>query len=243
MRRLRAWGAGALLLALAPLGTWAYGPATVKRLTDVSLRLAPPALRSALLAYRPELDRGVAEALSSYGTAPRPAVVEAAQHEFDLLPTLPRDQAPFQVIAYHFGRLAGLVYAVNDPLLEGKDARALEVHADYLGYVERKLPLMIFAFDGYDRPPLDGDLTTYLSARLRGEVRYRDAVLFCYFPKDTRVSSDTFDDRSNAFGVAQVFLSHAVSDAVKAWVGVWKAMDGDLSATPFYHPEGAAADP
>ena len=93
------------------------------------------------------------------------------------------------------------------------------------------------SFDGYDAPPLAGNLQTYLDRRMAFEGRYREAVLFCYFPKGERVSSDTFDDRSNAFGVAQVMLSHAASDAAKAWLQVWQAMDGDLSATPYYRPE------
>jgi len=241
MNALRRLGAGALLLVLEPVCASAYGPETVRRLTDVSLRLTAPSLRMALLAYRSDLDRGVSDTLAAFATAPRERVAQEAQREFDLLPTLPRSQLPFDVIAYHFGRLAGLLYAANDPLLEGNDPQALEVHADYLAYVERKLPLMVFAFDGYDSPPLGSDLKAYLTERLRTERRYREAVLFCYFPPGgKRTPSQSFDDRSNAFGVAQVVLSHGVSDTAKAWLGAWKAMDGDLAATPYYHPEVSA---
>lgn len=234
--------AGLLLLAPAvstPASAPAdatYGPATTKRMTDLTLRLAPVALRNALLAYRTDLDRGVSDALTGYAAKPTADILDAAVREFDLVPTLLQTTEPFQQVAYHMGMTAGLIYLLNDPLRAGQDPRAAQVRADYLVYMERKLPLMVVAFDGYDSPPLTGDLRSYLIQRLDGMPRYEQAVLFCYFPHGKRVSSDTFDDRSNAFGVAEVVLSHAVSDAAKSWFYMWKSMGGDVAATPFYHP-------
>jgi hypothetical protein len=231
---LRRLGAGLVITCLAPLALLAYGPATTHRMAEVTLRLAPPSLRSALLAEREQLERGISEALSDYGTAPQEQVLAEAQREFAGIPGLTSVQAPFPQVAYHFGKLAGLVYAANDPFARSGDGRARAVRPDYMQYVERKLPLMVFSFDGYTRPPLEGDLGKYLAARMAGGGRYVESVLFCYFPPGgARVSSATFDDRSNAFGAAQVILSHAVSDAAKAWLQVWKAMDGDLRATPY----------
>ncbi|MGC8723815.1 MAG: hypothetical protein ACP5VF_08075 [Acidobacteriota bacterium] len=234
--------AGLLLLspvlstpAAAPADA-AYGPATTKRMTDLTLRLAPVALRNALLAYRSDLDRGVSDALKGYAAKPTADVLDAAVREFDLVPTLFQTMEPFQQVAYHMGMTAGLIYLLNDPLRAGRDPRAVQVQGDYLAYMERKLPLIVVAFDGYDSPPLRGDLRSYLIHRLDGMPRYEQAVLFCYFPHGKRVSSDTFDDRSNAFGVAEVVLSHAVSDAAKSWFYMWKSMGGDVAATPFYHP-------
>ena len=221
------------LAGALPLLTAAYGQATARRMAEVNLRLAPPSLRAALLAQRGDLERGLSEALRDYASSSAEELAAEAQREFAGIPGLPSVQAPFGQVAYHFGKLAGLIYIANDPFARSGDKRALEVHQDYLKYVERKLPLLVFSFDGYSSPPLEGDLGRYLSTRMTGEGRYTEAVLFCYYPSGTRVSSDTFDDRSNAFGAAQVILSHAVSDAAKAWLQVWKAMDGDLSSTPY----------
>jgi hypothetical protein len=205
-------------------------------MTDLTLRLAPVALRNALLAYRTDLDRGVSDAQTGYTAKPTADILDAAVREFDLVPTLLQTMEPFEQVAYHMGMTAGLIYLLNDPLRAGQDPRSAQVQADYLAYMERKLPLMVVAFDGYNSPPLTGDLRSYLIHRLESMPRYEKAVLFCYFPHGQRVSSDTFDDRSNAFGVAEVVLSHAVSDAAKSWFYMWKSMGGDVAATPFYHP-------
>lgn len=245
MIRLRSWGAG-VLLALAPLCVLGYGPATVRRMTDVSLRLAPPALRAVLLSNRAQLDRGVAEALAASASATKAAVQREAQQEYDAIQLLPGSQTPFEVIVRHFGRLAGFIFSANDPLAWGHDVRSAGVRADYFRYVEKKLPLMVFTFDGYGKPPMGPDVGAYLADRAVGAGRYESAVLFCYYPRGKRVSSDTFDDRSNAFGVAQLTLSHAASDTAKAWLNLWRAMNGDLSATPYYRgdpqAEGRAPD-
>ncbi len=225
----------AVLVTSIPLS--AYGPATTHRMAEVTLRLAPPSLRSALLAEREQVERGISEALADYGTSSREQVLLEAQREFAGIPGLTNVRAPFSQVAYHFGKLAGLVYVANDPFPRSGDGSAKAVRQDYMQYVERKLPLMVFAFDGYTNPPLEGDLGKYLAARMAGGGRYVEGVLFCYFPPGGgRAPSSTFDDRSNAFGAAQVILSHAVSDAAKAWLQVWQAMDGDLRSTPYLKP-------
>jgi hypothetical protein len=232
--RLVLFAAALLFLAGVSLPACAYGPATVKRMADVTLRLAPVSLRRALLDYREHLDRGIEETLQGYGGARREDLLAEAEREYALIPTLPRTLEPFERIAWHFGRFAALVYLVNDPLAGTDDARVREIHQDYFAYLEGKLPLMVLTFDGYESPPFTGDVRAYLGRRLQGGGRYRDGILFCYFPDGKRVSSKTFDDQSNAFGSAQAILSHAASDAAKLWFYTWRSMEGDDSATPFY---------
>lgn len=223
-----------LFLSLIPCPALGYGPATVKRMTDVTLRLAPVSLRAALLNYREFLDRGIEESLQGYGGAKREDLLKEAEREYALIPTLPHNLEPFERIAWHFGRFAALVYLLNDPLEATDDGRAREIHQDYLSYLESKLPLMIVTFDGYDSPPFKGDVRAYLGRRLQGEGRYREGIVLCYFPNGKKVSSQTFDDQSNAFGAAQAILSHAASDTAKLWFYTWQSMEGDSSATPFY---------
>lgn len=239
--------AGLLLLAAAPEPAPAFGPAAIEKMTGATLRLAPASLRSALGAYRGLVDRGVHDTIHQHGRQPSTVLVAVLQTEFLEIPGLPRRKSPFEDVAYRFGRVAALNYLLNDPLREGVDERLASVRGDYRGYLDRKLPLMPLVFDGYDNPPLSGDAGEYFShaARAQRAERYREALLFCYYPGGKQVTSATFDDRSNAFGVAQAAASHAVSDAAKSWFHIWRAMDGDLSATPYYRPakKGGAGAP
>jgi len=237
-RAVAGLAAGVLLLAAAPPPAPAFGPAALDKMTGATLRLAPAALRSALGAYRGLLDRGVHDTVDQQGRQPSGVLVAALQTELQEIPGLPKRQSPFEEVAYRFGRVAALNYLLNDPLRDGVDERLAAVRGDYRVYLDRKLPLMPLVFDGYDNPPLSGDADAYfsLAARAQRSERYREALLFCYYPAGKQVSSETFDDRSNAFGVAQAAASHAVSDAAKSWFHLWRAMDGDLSATPYYHP-------
>jgi len=243
-RALAGFAAGVLLLAATPPPAPAFGPAALEKMTGATLRLAPAALRSALGAYRGLVDRGVHDTIDKQGRQPSAVLVAALQAELQEIPSLPKRQSPFEEVAYRFGRVAALNYLLNDPLREADDERLAAVRGDYRGYLDRKLPLMPLVFDGYDNPPLSGDADAYFSldARARRAERYREALLFCYYPGGKAVSSETFDDRSNAFGVAQAAASHAVSDAAKSWFHLWRAMDGDLSATPYYRPPKKSGD-
>ncbi len=240
MSRVRFWGAG-MFLVLAPLSILAFGPAAQRRAAEAALRLSPAALRSVLLSHRPELDRGMAETFAELEGASEEALVAALEREASLPRKLAEERAPFSRVAFHFGRAAGIALLLNDPVSFGADPRLGSVRADYDRYVDRKLPLLVLSFDGWDTPAMEDDLKAYFQERRASSARYREALLTCYYPGGKRVSSDTFDDRSNAFGVAQIALSHAASDAAKTWRRMWAAMDGDLAATPFAGAERTTA--
>ncbi|MCI4397373.1 MAG: hypothetical protein JHC34_00895 [Acidobacteria bacterium] len=213
----------------------AYGPGVLAKMTSSTLKLAPASLRGVLTSYRKYVDQGVRDTIDKEGRQPGPVLVSAIQEEITQMSELPKRQAPFEEVAYRFGRVAALAFLLNDPLRDSSDPKIIAVREDYAGYMERKLPKMPVAFDGYDSPPMQGDAGSYFQQRFKGQERYREALLFCYYPPSGKaVSSETFDDRSNAFAVVQAIASHAVSDAAKMWFYIWKAMDGDISATPFY---------
>lgn len=226
--------AGAVALVLASAPAMAFGPGVLAKLTSSSLKLAPASLRGVLSSYRQYVDHGVQETMEKEGRQPAPVLISALQEEIAQMSELPKRQAPFEEAAYRFGRVAALAFLLNDPLRDASDPRITAIRADYSRYMERKLPKMPIAFDGYDSPPMTGDADAYFQQRFKGQDRYREALLFCYYPSGKAVSSETFDDRSNAFAVVQAVASHAVSDAAKMWFFIWKAMDGDISATPFY---------
>jgi hypothetical protein len=217
-----------LALLLCPLASPAYGPKTVVRMTDGTLRVAPVSLRAALLAYEKELRAGVEEGLAVRDEDPAAAAAIVAE----AIPTLAAKQASFSEIARAYGRLAGLAFQCNDPLRGQKNSRLKGLSGDYYGYVERVLPRLVLTFDGY-QTGRDADARAFLVAREPWLERYRKALESDYFPGGRRASSLTFDDLSNAFGTAQSVLSHAVSDAANLWLGVWESMNGDFAATPY----------
>ncbi len=228
-------GAVALFFASVPAG--AYGPVVLAKMTSSTLKLAPASLRGVLSSYQKYVDQGVKDTVDKEGRQPGPVLVSALQEEIVKMAELAKGQAPFEEVSYRFGRVAALAFLLNDPLRDSSDPRIVAIRDDYSSYMERKLPKMPVVFDGYDNPEMSGDADVYFQQRFKGEQRYRDALLFCYYPAGKAVSSQTFDDRSNAFAVVETIASHAVSDAAKMWFYIWKEMDGDVSATPFYKPE------
>jgi hypothetical protein len=218
----------ALAVLLGPLAAFGYGPKAVVRMTDGTLRVAPASLRAALLAYEKDLRAGVEEGLAVRDSDP----ARAAATVVEAIPTLAAKQAPFSEIARAYGRLAGLAFQCNDPLRGQENGRLKGLSGDYYGYVERVLPRLPLTFDGY-RAERDGDARAFLAGREPWLERYRKALENDYFPGGHRVSSETFDDLSNAFGTAQSVLSHAVSDAANLWLRAWESMSGDSAATPY----------
>lgn len=222
-----------LSLAIISTGVFAYGEKTTEKMVESAVWLAPPSLKGLLTAYKKEIISGVTETLGSQSGKQDAELCSALEEEMALLPNLASKQSSFEQIAYHFGKAAAIVFLLDDPFRNSEDARVKEICPDYKQYMESRISKQFLTFDGYASPAFEPPVSSYFGKRKEHFPRYVSSVLFCYFPQGERVSSKTFDDRSNAFGVAQIILSKSVSDAAKVWLHVWKAMDGDVSGTPY----------
>lgn len=227
-----------LSLLVFSLSLFSYEKATVEKMIDSCIWLSSPSLKGFLSVYKKEVIEGANEVQESDFNLNSEAICEKLQREFEELPVIASRQPSFEVIANRFGRIAGYVFLLDDPLRESKDEKALEIKQDYSKYIDLKIPKLILTFDGYENPPLKNSFCEYFQKRKEDFQRYLDSILFCYYPDGKRVSSKTFDDRSNAFGAAQRILSRSVSDTAKVWFEVWKKMDGDISGTPFLEKKG-----
>ncbi|HNQ78168.1 MAG TPA: hypothetical protein PK747_08770 [Acidobacteriota bacterium] len=222
-----------LSIVLLSTGAFAYGEKTTEKMVDSAVWLAPPSLKGLLTAFRKDTLSGVRETLDTQSGKQDVDLCLALEEEMALLPKLASKQSSFEQIAFHFGKVAALVFLLDDPFRNNEDSRVKEISSDYKEYMERKVAKHILTFEGYASPAFEIPVSGYFEKRKAAFPRYVESVLFCYFPSGERVSSKTFDDRSNAFGVSQIVLSKSVSDAAKVWLHVWKSMDGDVSGTPF----------
>lgn len=227
-----------LSVSLFSLSLFSYGDATIEKMVDSCIWLSSPSLKGFLGVYKKEVIAGVNEVFESDSNLNSEALCTKLEREFEELPVIASRQPSFEVIANRFGRIAGYVFLLDDPLRETKDEKIIEIRLDYSKYIDLKISKLILTFDGYETPPLENPFCNYFQKRKEDFQRYIDSILFCYYPEGKKVSSKTFDDRSNAFGAAQRILSRSVSDAAKVWFEVWKKMDGDISGTPFLEKKG-----
>lgn len=207
-------------------------------MVDSCIWLSSPSLKGFLAVYKKEIIGGVKEVMESDFNLPSETISSKLQKEFEALPVIASKQPSFEVIANRFGRIAGYVFLLDDPLRKTKEKRVLEINKDYKNYIESKISKLVLTFDGYENPPIEYPFPDYFKKRSKDFQRYIDSILFCYYPEGKRVSSKTFDDKSNAFGAAQRILSRSVSDTAKIWFEIWKKMDGDIKGTPFLNKKG-----
>ncbi len=223
----------AFLLLSITFNFFSYGEKSVEKLVDGIIWLSPPSLKGFLGVYKKSVIEGVKDTLMRDKSLSSEEIASRLEKEMDEIKKIPSSQPSFETIAYKFGKSAGFVFLLDDPFREESSEEVEKIKEDYYRYIESRIDRLVLTFDGYDNPPFEKPIAKYFDKRRGDFKRYIDSVLFCYFPDGKMVSSKTFDDRSNAFGVAQIILSRSVSDAAKVWLEMWKNMDGDLKDTPF----------
>ena len=219
MRRLLAF------LLFLPATAFAWTPPANSLIARKSLQFAPPDLRLLVEKFPREYAAGIEEGAS--GGDLRQQIQTVATGTIKMI----RTNQPMPLVVERLGLLARLVADANNPLK--LDRRLDPVTGDYESYFERKIVLFPTVFYGIDANFRLGPWLDRTFARSR---TFAPLVAEEYFGDGEEHTSDDFDDRSTAFGIASVSYSHAVTDVVNLYYYIWREAGGDVrSARTLLH--------
>ncbi len=228
------------LAAAAPAVAWT--PAVARAVAWRAVQFFPPDLAAQVKKNHRAFDRGIAEGLASLrGENGRLAVALAPSLEervrlcvLDL-----RKPVPLVQLVEELGRLGVWAANANDPLATGSgDPREPSYRVGYERYVETILPRVEMVYYGQDpRIVRRGDVDLFVRGIVERSRSWYPAIGEEFYRTGRLRDWRTFDDRSVAFGVAGVALSHALTDFANLAAYIWGA-GGGLVPTPLPTPRG-----
>jgi hypothetical protein len=214
------------LTAAIPLQAWTR--LADRRIASHSAELAPPDLRLLIKQFRQDYARGLDEALADEGSEiHRGKLRSRIESETSGIVRMIRTNAPMSSVVERLGILVHLIGDANNPFHVGPDDPVS--HEDFEGYFERGLPRFAIYFYGIDR---HFALKPYLDRTFARTAKFSPLMTEEYFRGGDRRSSEDFDDRSTAFGVAALCYSHAITDAANVYYFIWKEAGGDVRGLP-----------
>ena len=247
----------ALVLAQGAPAAEPWTPAVQQQIAVVATRLMPPLLARQLVRYSEEVKSGalapfktddpeyhVLNADGRYGQAAQRIEQETAK-----IVTMLNNHVPLSQVAYELGVVSHYVSDVASPLATSDgDPREATYASDFARYAERNLGKFPTVFDGfYDFDRAAFTTEGYLRAVSERANRLYPILGQAYYPdgKTGMASSTSFDDRSPAFGIAQLSYNHAVSAVANVWLYIWREAHGDISGSSNYVTAGKslAQDP
>jgi hypothetical protein len=135
---------------------------------------------------------------------------------------------PFAEVVYKLGVVAHFVADANNPLNSSDtDPDELAYFADYLRYVDsaRKRYPIVFYGEGRDLRE-SADLGRLVGSSLHRSRDFYPMIGAEYERIGTIDGISLFDDRSTAFGIGSLSVSHAVSDIAAVLRYVWLQSGG-----------------
>jgi hypothetical protein len=200
--------AALLLVFLIPISASAWTRASDQRIAKKAAALAPADLRTIIERYHSEYQAGLARTNSIEDRAKLSEQIEA---ETNAAIRSVHARKPMSDLVEHLGVLAHLVSDANTP-----------ARGDFEQYFERsqrKFPTVFYGLDS------NFSVQRYFERTLHRTSHFTPLVGLEYA---RATSSEGFDDRSTAFGVASVCYSHAVTDLVNLYYFIWKEAGGDV---------------
>ncbi len=227
-------------VGLAPSAAHAWTEKTQKLIAEHAMSIAPPDLRRQidrnLAAYRDgaEAPGGISRTCGQE-SRPEAELEQRVQAETQRAIEAIRAHRPFRDIVYRLGVLSHYVADVNNPLCAADtDPREGQYFNDYLRYVERAQERysLVFYGEGRELSGAEG-VTPLLDRTLARGRRLYPTIGREYRRVGGPPGTEKFDDRSVAFAVGSLALSHAVSDVGAVLRYVWlEAGGGDTRQLP-----------
>ena len=234
---------GRLLLVLLAAGMsigWS-GP-TVRHVAWAAVDFFPPDLARQVRRNHRRFDRGIQRGLEAppawRATAPG-SLLAAFDDQYARCSEGLRQPIPLADLVEELGVLAVRVLDANDPLAAGhSDPREPEYSADYQAYVNSILQRVRLVYYGPDDRLSHQDVGGAFELCLDRSRELYPFVGAEFYRTGTRRSKASFDDRSLAFGIAAISLSHAMTDLANLSAHVWSGGGGSVPAprpTPTGH--------
>lgn len=206
----------------------AWTPAADHQIAISAARLAPRDLRLLLgrmqREYLQGVDRGLAEERTD---SHRDHLRQRIEGEITSIVRMIRIGQPMPQVVMRIGVLAHLIGDANNPFHVDTDAELEPSHADFEHYFEERMTRFPIVFYG-----LDPRMSRVLDQTFSRSARLAPLMSEEYFRGGRRHTSNDFDDRSTAFGVASICYSHAITDLVDADYYIWKEAGGDVRSAP-----------
>ena len=245
--------AALLLAGLGASTAFAWTPATQVTIGENAASISPPDLTRQIARHREAFRRGL---LSPFEAAPQKAHVKNPSGGGELDSSVKRateravaaikTHQPFAEVVYQLGIVAHFVADASNPMnTSDEDSAESTYFNDYLRYIEAARPRFPIVFYGEGRDitnTRDLDLL-FENSLVRGRGFY--PMIGKEYQRIGRVDGVTlFDDRSTAFGVGSLSVSHAVSDVAAVMRYIWlQGGGGDHRQLRLTRPRSAIDSP
>ena len=237
----------ALALWMAPGALFAWDEATYRAVAEDSFRILPPSLQEAVEPYKDAIIEGAVEPLSLHKKGKR-HTYDPRTDKGDLIREslkaveegvkLVEQQKPFSEVARQLGLMCHLAVDLADPLrTSDEDSREAEIEEDFAAFSVRMKEKFKPLFHSYPPKFLSMDLGPFLRRSSDHSRTFYPILLRAYYPEGKRVSSEAFDERSTAFGIASIGFSQALFTTGTLWVYFWHHAHGDMNGTPFLNKQ------
>jgi hypothetical protein len=237
----------ALVFWAAPGALLAWDEATYRAVAEDSLRLLPPSLQEVVEPHKDAIIEGAAEPLSLHKkgkchtydpTTGKGDLIKESLEAIKEGVKLVEQQKPFKEVARQLGIMCHLAVDLADPLrTSDEDPREADIAEDFAAFAVRQKEKFRPFFHGYPPGFLSKGLEPVLQRYSSHSSTFYPILLRAYHPGGERVSSEAFDERSTAFGVASVCFSQALLTTGAMWVYFWHHSHGDMEGTLFLNKE------
>ncbi len=131
------------------------------------------------------------------------------------------EKKPVNDFIYQLGKISVQTIRTTYTIEVSEEKLLSHIKYDFPLYVEKKFKKFPVVFYGFDINFFKGKIKNFLEIEKNEKKEYFTLLKYGYLKGDILLNRFSFDDRSNSYGVAQIFTNKSFSLILNIWYYVW----------------------
>lgn len=192
-----------------------FNNSTEERIIQKAFLFSPPELKIIIKDNYIEFEKGINEG--------RKQTIKVEEIE-DTIKKLSRhfyEKKPVENFIYDLGRISVQTIRFSNVLNTPEEKIYEHIRKDFPLFIEKKLKKFPIVFYGFDRNFFKGKIKNYIEFELINKKDYLILLKTGYIKGNIIFDRFSMDERSNSFGIAQIFTNKSFSLILNIWYYIW----------------------
>lgn len=188
---------------------------TEEKIIEKALRYAPPELKTIIEDNFEEFKKGIEEGRKTN------TKFEETEKNVKELSKFFKERKPISKFIFELGKVSSQSLRITYTLELPEERVYDHIKKDFPLYLEKKIKKFPVVFYGFSKDFFKGNIKSFLEGETKDKKEYVILLKNGYLKGEILLSRHNFDDRSNAFGIGQIFTNKSFSLILNIWYYIW----------------------
>lgn len=192
-----------------------FNLSTERKIIEKAILYSPPELKLIIEDHYTEFKKGIREGRTQNLKA------EEIEKKIQSLSKYFFEKKSVENFIYELGKISVQALRITNTFEVSEEKLLSHIKNDFPLYIEKKIKKFPIIFYGFDKNIFKGNIKNFMENEIKDKNSYFPLLKTGYIKGEILLDRFAFDDKSNSFGIAQIFTNKSFSLILNIWYYIW----------------------